>query len=58
MSLVDLGRFGIEDSQTCIFDESSCGWCQDGNADGSDLLDLLGVYGDVDTKMVMDGSVC
>ena len=49
------GTVWDEDSQTCILDESNCGWQPDGNADGlvgvSDLLDLLGVYGDVD----MDG---
>ena len=39
-------------SQTCIVDESTCSWQPDGNGDDligvSDLLDLLGVYGDTD----------
>ena len=39
-------------SQTCIVDESACGWQPDGNGDNligvNDLLDLLGVYGDTD----------
>ena len=39
-------------SQTCIVDESACGWQPDGNGDGlvglTDLLDLLTVYGDTD----------
>ena len=39
-------------TQLCIIDQSACGWQPDGNDDGlvgvSDLLDLLGVYGDVD----------
>ena len=39
-------------SQTCIVDESACGWQPDGNEDGlvglTDLLDLLTVYGDTD----------
>ena len=39
-------------AQTCIVDESACGWQPDGNGDNligvNDLLDLLGVYGDTD----------
>ena len=46
------------------FDESNCGWQPDGNADGlvgvSDLLDLLGVYGDVDADLdgIWDSDLC
>jgi uncharacterized protein (TIGR02145 family) len=46
------GTIWDEDTQTCLFDESFCGWQPDGNADGligvEDLLDLLAVYGDTD----------
>ena len=39
-------------SQSCVVDESACGWQPDGNGDNligvNDLLDLLGVYGDTD----------
>lgn len=47
-----LGTFWDPISQSCIVDESACGWQPDGNGDNligvNDLLDLLGVYGDTD----------
>ena len=46
------GTVWDELTQTCIVDESACGWQPDGNGDNligvNDLLDLLGVYGDTD----------
>ena len=46
------GTIWDEETQTCLIDESFCGWQPDGNADGligvEDLLDLLAVYGDTD----------
>ena len=47
-----IGTIWDPTSQTCIVDESACGWQPDGNGDNligvNDLLDLLGVYGDTD----------
>ena len=50
--LCGVGTIWNPSSQTCIVDESACGWQPDGNGDNligvNDLLDLLGVYGDTD----------
>lgn len=47
-----VGTVWDELTQTCIVNESACGWQPDGNGDNligvNDLLDLLGVYGDSD----------